>query len=142
MPDPDALHALCPRGHGGGPGGAGRLAATPPRASGRPSTSPGLDEKTRLGPPGVDIEAFSPLPAGPTARQERWSGPAIPVRRRRPAAAVGRDLGRGRGGCDSYAAAEGPRVIFVGKLIVSKGCDLLLAAWPLVVAASTPPHAC
>ena len=33
----------------------------------------------------------------------------------------------------SYAAAEGPRVIFVGKLIVSKGVDLLLAAWPLVV---------
>ena len=36
----------------------------------------------------------------------------------------------------AYADAEGPRVIFVGKLIVSKGVDLLLAAWPLVVAAN------
>jgi glycosyltransferase involved in cell wall biosynthesis len=27
---------------------------------------------------------------------------------------------------------QGPRVVFVGKLIVSKGVDLLLAAWPLV----------
>lgn len=51
----------------------------------------GLEEKTRLGPPGVDTEEFRP---------------------------------------------RGPRqrglVVFVGKLIVSKGVDLLLAAWPLV----------
>ena len=50
-----------------------------------------LEEKTRLGPPGVDVEAFRP-PSGP--RQ--------------------------------------PLVVFVGKLIVNKGIDLLLAAWPLV----------
>jgi glycosyltransferase involved in cell wall biosynthesis len=54
----------------------------------------GLRAKTRLGPPGVDTEAFQPR-----------TGPA----------------------------AE-PTVVFVGKLIVSKGVDLLLAAWPLVVA--------
>jgi glycosyltransferase involved in cell wall biosynthesis len=51
----------------------------------------GLEEKTRLGPPGVDTQEFRP---------------------------------------------RGPRqrglVVFVGKLIVSKGVDLLLAAWPLV----------
>jgi glycosyltransferase involved in cell wall biosynthesis len=51
---------------------------------------PGLREKTRLGPPGVDTEEFSP------------------------------------------GAERSPRVVFVGKLIVSKGVDLLLAAWPLV----------
>jgi glycosyltransferase involved in cell wall biosynthesis len=56
----------------------------------------GLQEKTRLGPPGVDTEAFSP-----TAQPPR-----------------------------SDASAR--RVVFVGKLIVSKGVDLLLAAWPLV----------
>ncbi len=33
------------------------------------------------------------------------------------------------------AAAAVPQVVFVGKLIVSKGVDLLLAAWPLVHAA-------
>jgi glycosyltransferase involved in cell wall biosynthesis len=52
---------------------------------------PDLAQKTRLGPPGVDVEEFG--------------------------------------------AAAGPRpplVVFVGKLIVSKGIDLLLAAWPLV----------
>jgi len=52
----------------------------------------GLEEKTRLGPPGLDPETFRPgsLPAG------------------------------------------SQRVVFVGKLIVSKGVDLLIAAWPLV----------
>ncbi len=52
---------------------------------------PGLKLKTRLGPPGVDVEGFAPSGA-------RRSG----------------------------------LVSFVGKLIVSKGVDLLLAAWPLV----------
>jgi glycosyltransferase involved in cell wall biosynthesis len=53
---------------------------------------PGLKERTRLGPPGVDTDAF------------------------RPAA----------------SRSDPPRIVFVGKLIVSKGVDLLLAAWPLV----------
>jgi len=53
----------------------------------------GLEEKTRLGPPGVDVEDFHP------------------------------------------AAQRDSLVVFVGKLIVSKGVDLLLAAWPLVRAA-------
>jgi glycosyltransferase involved in cell wall biosynthesis len=52
---------------------------------------PGLREKTRLGPPGVDTDTFRP---GPDERS--------------------------------------PAVVFVGKYIVSKGIDLLLAAWPLV----------
>ncbi len=51
---------------------------------------PGLREKTRLGPPGVDVEEFRP------------------------------------------GGEREPLVAFVGKLIVSKGVDLLLAAWPLV----------
>jgi glycosyltransferase involved in cell wall biosynthesis len=52
---------------------------------------PGLKDKTRLGPPGVDVEEFAPV----DGERERL-------------------------------------VVFVGKLIVSKGVDLLLAAWPLV----------
>jgi glycosyltransferase involved in cell wall biosynthesis len=53
----------------------------------------GLDlrDKTRLGPPGVDVEQFRP----------------------------------------SGSRRDGS-VLFVGKLIVSKGVDLLLAAWPLI----------
>jgi glycosyltransferase involved in cell wall biosynthesis len=51
---------------------------------------PGLPGKTRLGPPGVDVEEFRP------------------------------------------AGEREPLVAFVGKFLVSKGVDLLLAAWPLV----------
>jgi glycosyltransferase involved in cell wall biosynthesis len=58
------------------------------------SDLPDLRTKTRLGPPGVDINEFCP------------SG-----------------------------SRRASRVVFVGKLIVSKGLDLLLAAWPLVRAA-------
>lgn len=58
----------------------------------------GLREKTRLGPPGVDTEEFTPDP-----------GPSGLARPGRP-----------------------PLVVFVGKLIVSKGVDLLVAAWPMV----------
>jgi glycosyltransferase involved in cell wall biosynthesis len=54
---------------------------------------PGLQGKTRLGPPGVDTDEFAPGP-----ERDRL-------------------------------------IVFVGKLIVSKGVDLLLAAWPLVRAA-------
>jgi glycosyltransferase involved in cell wall biosynthesis len=50
----------------------------------------GLEGKTRLGPPGVDIGLFTP-----GGERERL-------------------------------------VVFVGKFIVSKGIDLLIAAWPLV----------
>jgi len=54
---------------------------------------PRLEDKTRLGPPGVDLSEFRP------------------------------------------GGSREPLVVFVGKLIVSKGVDLLLAAWPLVRAA-------
>jgi glycosyltransferase involved in cell wall biosynthesis len=51
---------------------------------------PDLSEKTRLGPPGVDVDEFRP------------------------------------------GSKRQPLIAYVGKLIVSKGVDLLLAAWPLV----------
>ncbi len=69
----------------------------------------GLKEKTRLGPPGVDTEAFRPREPGsgvPGSRSRGVPGTPDPGSRR--------------------------RIVFVGKLIVSKGVDLLLAAWPLV----------
>jgi glycosyltransferase involved in cell wall biosynthesis len=57
------------------------------------ATLPGLPDlpgKTRLGPPGVDVQEFRP------------------------------------------DAEREPLVAFVGKFLVSKGLDLLLAAWPIV----------
>ena len=62
----------------------------------------GLREKTRLGPPGVDTEAFGQGGSGPpgTPRASPWTRPTC--------------------------------VVFVGKLIVSKGVDLLLGGVALV----------
>jgi glycosyltransferase involved in cell wall biosynthesis len=73
----------------------------------------GLREKTRLGPPGVDTDAFRPRVAegkGGFGRVSPLTPPSPPT----------------------GPAVECPRVVFVGKLIVSKGVDLLIAAWPLV----------
>jgi glycosyltransferase involved in cell wall biosynthesis len=76
---------------------------------------PGLKEKTRLGPPGVDVEEFRPA-----ERESDGEGPAgeVFVLGPSPSGSHGR-----------------PLVVFVGKWIVSKGLDLLIAAWPLVRAA-------
>jgi glycosyltransferase involved in cell wall biosynthesis len=82
---------------------------------------PSLPDRTRLGPPGVDVHEFRPrepdleeLAARPAAG---WGG-------EQGTAEVLRELDLSRDRIVSY----------VGKLIVSKGVDLLLAAWPLVVA--------
>ncbi|MEX0973346.1 MAG: glycosyltransferase family 4 protein [Solirubrobacterales bacterium] len=92
----------------------------------------GLREKTRLGPPGVDTERFRPrvLSRGGPPGSALGFSPEAP------------DAVRGRQGGEKQDAAlrrvahpappAGERVVFVGKLIVSKGVDLLLAAWPLV----------
>jgi glycosyltransferase involved in cell wall biosynthesis len=80
---------------------------------------PSLREKTRLGPPGVDIEEFRPRE--PDEEGGLWEsgegGPAGELYVPRPPSP------------DSHRRAL---VVFVGKLIVSKGVDLLIAAWPLV----------
>ena len=91
--------------------------------------APGLRERTRLGPPGVDIEAFRPRRRAEAARRltalaDRLEGAeAVSWGGETSAAAALRELDPRR-----------HRIVsFVGKLIVSKGVDLLLAAWPLVV---------
>jgi glycosyltransferase involved in cell wall biosynthesis len=91
---------------------------------------PSLPARTRLGPPGVDTELFASLP-----RDE--APDRLHALARTVAAVKGREMGRhgpdSAAAIEHLAAADGPRVVFVGKLIVSKGVDLLLAAWPLVV---------
>jgi glycosyltransferase involved in cell wall biosynthesis len=73
----------------------------------------GLREKTRLGPPGVDTKTFHPRVAWGEGGFGRVSPLPPPPRATGP-------------------AVDSPRIVFVGKLIVSKGVDLLIAAWPLV----------
>ncbi len=96
---------------------------------------PALPAKTRLGPPGVDTDLFSPIRRedrgrclGAVARRLRLGDGEPGAWRRDPVAAAD--------AVEWFAAAEGPRVVFVGKLIVAKGPDLLLAAWPLIHAAN------
>jgi glycosyltransferase involved in cell wall biosynthesis len=106
---------------------------------------PELPQRTRLGPPGVDVHRFTPLPedelAGAPARAARSLAARL-----RGAAVEGQSPGPSAFARDELAAAEALErfaelasaapvrpVAFVGKLIVSKGVDLLLAAWPLVL---------
>jgi glycosyltransferase involved in cell wall biosynthesis len=94
---------------------------------------PGLPGRTRLGPPGVDIAEFAPhedavARVGALIARLRERGGhddegAFAYDDRAAAAA----LERVRWGEDRVVA-------FVGKLMVAKGIDLLLAAWPLVLA--------
>jgi len=89
---------------------------------------PGLPDKTRLGPPGVDVQRFRPR-----SLEERAPGLRA-LAARMPEEAAG--WGGERGAAEAFTALaeeEGPIVSFVGKLIVSKGVELLLAAWPLVL---------
>jgi glycosyltransferase involved in cell wall biosynthesis len=99
---------------------------------------PGLRERTRLGPPGVDVELFAPIPRSgtPNGAAGRLRELAADLRRvaADPSAAFARDAAEAADAVEHLAGASGPRVVFVGKLIDTKGVDLLLAAWPLVVA--------
>jgi glycosyltransferase involved in cell wall biosynthesis len=98
---------------------------------------PGLPARTRLGPPGVDVERFTPRDpaaarAGLSALHDRLAAAAPP-----PAAAPTSSFARHAGEAAAALETIGPDdrvVVFVGKLIGSKGVELLLAAWPLVLA--------
>ena len=89
---------------------------------------PGLRERTRLLPPGVDISRFHlRSPADAKGRLH-----ALAARLEAGTPAWGGEAGAAR----AIRAADPARdriVSYVGKLIASKGVDLLIAAWPLVV---------
>ena len=90
---------------------------------------PALPERTRLGPPGVDVAAFRAAPAAEArarlaALADRIEGVSASWGGDADAAAALRSLDPARDRIVSY----------VGKLIASKGVELALAAWPLVLA--------
>ncbi len=89
-----------------------------------------LPARTRLGPPGVDVHAFRPKPVAE-------AGLALDRLASRLEGADAAGWGGEAGAADALRALDPRRdriVSYVGKLIVSKGVDLLAAAWPLVVA--------
>jgi glycosyltransferase involved in cell wall biosynthesis len=106
---------------------------------------PQVEQRTRLGPPGVDVERFAPReqPAARAALNAMSARQrASPELREGPVGAGAPDRGGDAFARDERAAGEALArldpdedrlVAFVGKLIISKGVDLLLAAWPLVL---------
>ncbi len=113
---------------------------------------PELPGRTRLGPPGVDVHRFRPLPHEKLGAAPVRATQALADRLREAAASEGvagedasgevssafaRDESAAADALERFARlARGEPlrpVAFVGKLIVSKGVDLLLAAWPLVL---------
>jgi len=90
---------------------------------------PRLPERTRLGPPGVDVDAFRPLATADAATRLRELADRLAT-----GAAAGWGGEQGAEAALRAADPEQERIVaYVGKLIVSKGVDLLLTAWPLVV---------
>jgi len=103
-----------------------------------------LPQRTRLGPPGVDVERFRPSePAEASANLRelaaRMRASARPPEHVAAASAFARDEREAAAALARLQPGRGQIVAFVGKLIVSKGVDLLIAAWPLVLAVA--PHA-
>ena len=99
---------------------------------------PDLPRRTRLGPPGVDTDAFRPRP---TSERAALLASLAGRLEKGGAAAWGGDAGAAA----ALRALDpaGDRIVgFVGKLIVSKGVDLLLAAWPLVAAEEPRARLC
>jgi glycosyltransferase involved in cell wall biosynthesis len=102
---------------------------------------PGLEEKTRLGPPGVDVERFGPRgPEAAAAGLERLRAeledapPAAPEDApSAPASSFARSTAEAAAALGALDPARDRIVVYVGKLIASKGVELLLAAWPLVL---------
>ncbi len=93
---------------------------------------PKLELKTRLGPPGVDTHLFAPIPPDSGAARLRGLATALGGDAPDEDTTWDRDPAKAAEAIDWFAEARGPRVVLVGKMIVSKGVDLLLAAWPLV----------
>jgi glycosyltransferase involved in cell wall biosynthesis len=97
---------------------------------------PELPARTRLGPPGVNVHRFRPRPADQAEQALAALADMLDAERTEaPGGEPGDSFAR-----EGPAAAAAlrrwsqgsPRVLFVGKLLVNKGVDLLAAAWPLI----------
>jgi glycosyltransferase involved in cell wall biosynthesis len=105
---------------------------------------PEVNAKVRLGPPGVDTDRFQPVADEEKQAQlhelaKRLARETVAIEADEESA-WDRDLAEAATAVEWFAESAGPRVVLVGKLIVSKGVDLLVAAWPLVRAANPDAH--
>jgi glycosyltransferase involved in cell wall biosynthesis len=105
-----------------------------------------IADRTRLGPPGVDVARFKPrerataaaavqqLASSVRSAAEREQGAAEAQQDScEQASAFARDGLLAAAALERLDPAREELVAFVGKLILSKGIDLLIAAWPLVL---------
>jgi glycosyltransferase involved in cell wall biosynthesis len=91
-----------------------------------------LPSRTRLGPPGVDVERFGPRePAAARAGLQALGTRLAAAEEASSDDSFARDAGEAAVALASVAPDD-RLVIYVGKLIASKGVELLLAAWPLI----------
>jgi glycosyltransferase involved in cell wall biosynthesis len=95
-----------------------------------------IRRRTRLGPPGVDVERFAPrepeqamAELGALIERLRAVGVAVADSE----SSFARDEPAVADALERLASEEGELVAFVGKLIAAKGVHLLLDAWPLVL---------
>ena len=88
-------------------------------------TVPSVAARTRLGPPGVDVEEFAPGTGDVSGLVERLAATAASG-----SGSFARDPAEAAA---ALREADGRLIVFVGKLIASKGVHLLLAAWPAVL---------
>jgi glycosyltransferase involved in cell wall biosynthesis len=91
---------------------------------------PQLPDRTRLGPPGVDVAAFRPRDDGIASLAAQLHAEEA---EEQTGGAFDRDVHAAAQALDRLDPAADRLVAYVGKLIVSKGVDLLAAAWPLVL---------
>ena len=97
---------------------------------------PELPGRTRLGPPGVDVARFAPREPAAAAAGVRALAARVRASTaggREGSSAFARDPRAGAAALAELDPERDELVAFVGKLIVSKGVDLLIAAWPLVL---------
>jgi glycosyltransferase involved in cell wall biosynthesis len=91
----------------------------------------GVRDRTRLGPPGVDVQRFVPRDGDEAAAGLHRLTAALASARAE--GGLGRDPAAAAAALATLDPGRDRIVAFVGKLIVSKGVDLLAAAWPLVL---------
>ena len=98
---------------------------------------PLLERRTRLGPPGVDVARFAaraPAQAADALRElTRALAAGAEQGHQRAPSAFARDKRAAAAALARLDPAAQPLVAYAGKLIVSKGVDLLIAAWPLEI---------
>ncbi len=100
--------------------------------------NPELPKRTRLGPPGVDVKRFAPRAPGAAAAGIGTLRAHLrsieDASQSSEASAFSRDAQTAAAALERLEPERDLLVAYVGKLIVSKGVDLLAAAWPLVLA--------